>query len=141
MKKLFISYASKDQDFKDEFDTATAVMRHHQTIETWDMGGIVPNQQWNVEIQSQLDAADVVVMLLSPRFFQSRYIWDHEFKNTLARWQAGQVKIAAIVLSKCDWRDTPLKNIQLVNKGKEIDLAPNRDAIWYDVVQDLKRML
>jgi adenylate kinase family enzyme len=141
MKKLFISYTSRDQAFKDEFDTATTMLRRNQAIETWDMGEIVPDQQWNAEIQTKLDSADIVVMLLSPRFFQSTYIWDHEFKNTLVRWQAGKVKIAGIVLSKCEWRETPLKDIQLVNKGKEIDLAPNRDAVWYDVVQDLKRML
>ena len=141
MKKVFISYATLDQPFFEEFMVATAMLRRNREIAIWDMGMIKPNAQWDAVIQANLDAADIVVMLLSQRFFNSAYIWEHEFQNTLARWEAGKVMIGGIVLSKCDWRDTPLKNIQLVNKGKEIDLAPNRDAIWYDVVQDLKRML
>jgi hypothetical protein len=140
-KKLFISYTSADTAFKNEFDIATAVMRRMGLFETWQMGMIVPNQEWDLEVQKNLEAADIVVFLLSPRFFASAYIWEHEFMNTLARWERKECQIAGIVLSKCDWQLTRLKDIQLLRKGREIDLAPNRDEAWMEVVNDLRRML
>ncbi len=140
-QKLFISYSSKDQAFKEEFETHSVMLRRLGLVESWDMGMIKPNDAWDAKVQAALDAADIVVMLLSSNFLNSEYIWDKEFLTTLGRWQRGECKIAAVVLSKCGWRDTLLKDIQLISKGRVIDEAANRNTAWYEAVEDLKRML
>ena len=125
----------------DEFEVHTAILRRTEKIESWKMGMIKPNDKWNDEVQNALSAADLVVMLLSPNFFASDYIWDHEFLNTLERWRRKEVIVAGIVINKCEWRSTPLKDIQLIAKGKVISEAANRDTAWFEAVQDLKRIL
>jgi internalin A len=141
MKKIFISYASKDQAYKEEFELHTALLRRNGLIQSWQMGMIKPNDDWDAEVQTALDEADIVVMLLSSNFFASNYIWEKEFLNTLERRKKGDVALAGIVLSKCGWQDTPLRDIQLISKGRVINECDNRDTAWYEAVQDLKRLL
>ncbi|MGB5927467.1 MAG: toll/interleukin-1 receptor domain-containing protein, partial [Cyclobacteriaceae bacterium] len=81
--KIFISYAHKDEIFKDELIEHLSGLIQDGTIEEWDDRMISPGEKWDNTIRLHLESARVVLFLVSSSFMASEYINDVEVSNTL----------------------------------------------------------
>jgi WD40 repeat protein len=81
MAELFISYAREDKDF---------VQRLHRALElkgrqVWiDLEGILPSAEWRQEIFEAIEAADAIVLIMSPHSVASKICSDelsHAIQN------------------------------------------------------------
>ncbi len=145
MKKLFLSYSSRDRAFVDQLRAHLRVLERNNLISTWYDREIAPGMEWDRKIKRQLAESDVVVLMLSPDFLNSDYIWDVELEKALEMHEAKRATIVPVLLRSCLWADTPIARIQNANivpkKAEPIDLAPNRDQAWHAVVEGIKRAI
>jgi hypothetical protein len=78
--KLFYCYAREDQLLHNELHKYLAVLRYAGLITDWYDGEIIPGASWEEEIKAHLDAADVILLLISPDFLASDYCYSIELK-------------------------------------------------------------
>lgn len=83
LKKVFISYAHKDRKYFDLLVKQLIMLKREQLISVWTDVELIPGEPWHHKIQKELEEAEHVIFMISPSFFESEYIWQHEFKNTI----------------------------------------------------------
>jgi len=116
-----------------------SVMKSEGLVEVWhdrcfDLGDRVHDV-----ISEKLEAADVVLFLVSSSFLASNYCHKVEMPKTLERDRQGSVKILPVILRECDWRNAPFGDILAVpTDGKPIEDFSRRDKAYMEVVKVIR---
>jgi len=91
-----------------------------------------------------LQAADIILLMVSSKFLATDYIQDVEIKKAIERHDYGKAKVIPIILSPCDWEGdaTPFSKLNaLPSKGKAISTFKDKDEAWLMVLQGIKEVL
>ena len=137
---LFYSYAHEDEPLRDELERHLKIMERRGVIRSWHDRSIVPGQQWNQEIDAQLAAADLILLLVSADFISSDYIWGHELATAMQRHQRGEADVVPVMLRAADIDDAPFAKLQgLPTDLRPVTSWPNRDEAWTDVAKGIRR--
>ena len=140
--KVFVSYSHKDERYRERLDISLAQLRRDNVISTWHDKKILPGEEWDREIDENLNSADLVLLLVSPDFLASDYAYSREMAQALERHKYGSVIVVPIILRPSDWLHSRLAPLQaLPSRGRAVSSWPNRDAAWLDVVQGLRRII
>ena len=78
--KVFISYAHEDEHLRDQLQTQLAIPQRQGLIKIWHDREIGAGAEWAGAIDSQLETADLILLLVSPDFLASDYISDVELQ-------------------------------------------------------------
>ncbi len=136
---VFYSYAHKDEDLRDELAVHLAILKRQGKIRPWHDRQITGGQEWAGEIDDNLNAADVILLLVSPTFVASDYCWDVELKRALERHEAREARVIPIILRPVDWSGAPFAKLQALPKNaKPVTTWPNRDEAFLDVAKGLR---
>ena len=139
---VFISYSHKDTRMRNELASHLAVLRHQDLIRDWYDGDIVPGTEWEPLTMEQLNTAQIILLLISARFIASTFCYSIELKAAMARHDAGTARVIPILLSDCEWGDTPFAKLKVLPyDGKPVTKWPLRDAAYTDIVQGIKRVI
>ena len=137
---VFISYAHADEDLKDELVIHLATLKRQGKIKAWQDRDIEAGTEWDQEIKGQLEAAEIILLLITPRFLASDYCFDLEMQGAIDRHNAGTARVIPIVLRPCDWQGTPFSKLQVLPKdAKPVTTWSNKDEAFLDVVKGIRR--
>lgn len=142
MATIFFSYSHRDEDLRDRLDMHLALMKRQDLIESWHdrqipLGGYIDDT-----IDQALEAADIVLLLVSPDFIASEYCYGIEMKRALERHQEGSAHVVPIILRHCDWHAAPFGALRAAPKdGRPITSWPDLDEAFLDVVKGLRALL
>ncbi|MEI8640911.1 toll/interleukin-1 receptor domain-containing protein [Pseudoalteromonas sp. Hal099] len=89
-KKIFISYAHKDELYKEELIEHMSGLRRAGIINEWDDRKIVAGQNWEEEISSSLTSSNIILFLISASFMNSDYCMGVEVKTALEMHERGK---------------------------------------------------
>ncbi len=138
--KVFFSYSHKDKDLRDELDKHLSVLKRQKLISNWDDGMIVPGDEWEPQIEYQMDSADLILLLISPDFLDSDYCSVIEQGHALEKHAAGEVLVIPVLLRPLDWQGSPFGKLQgLPTDFRSVTEWGNRDAAWRDVAQGIRK--
>ena len=99
-------------------------------------------EEWREAIRTQLGRADVILLLVSPDFLASDFIFDEELATALKRHERGSARVVPIILRPCAWQRSPIGQLQALPKdAKPITTWSNRDSAWTNVGDGLHRLL
>jgi hypothetical protein len=101
-KKIFLSYAHKDEQYKKELDTHFAALKRSGLVETWQDREIMAGEDWDKVIKEAIRQSDIVLLMLSPDFMASDYIWNTE----LPAAKAHNTEIVPLFIRPCDFTET-----------------------------------
>src|SRR4029453_9674591 len=90
---LFCSYSHKDEALREELDAHLALLRRRGVLNPWHDRRIAPSDDWKESIDSHLEAADIVLLLISPDFMASDYCYDVEMTRAIARHQSVATRV------------------------------------------------
>jgi internalin A len=141
--KVFVSYSKHDVRHCDALLMRLKCLRADGLVEPWNDRDIRPGEEWDDEIKRQLNAADVIVFLVSPAFEATDYIRDTEIPLACARADKGECKVVPVILEKANWPKGIVaerlgKYNALPAKGKPVrDFHRHNDA-WHEVQQKLR---
>ena len=136
---VFFSYSQKDEDLRDELATHLALLKRSGKIHTWYDREILPGGEWAAAIHDNLEAADIILLLVSPAFIASDFCWDVELKRAMERHEAGTARVIPIILRPCDWQSAPFGKLQgLPRNGRPVTEWSNRDQAYLDVARGLR---
>jgi len=138
----FVSYSHRDERYRQALDISLAQLKRSALISLWYDMKILPGQEWNEEIDKNLETADIVLVLVSPDFLASDYAYTHEMQRAIERHHNGLATVVPIILRPSDWQDSPLGDLQaLPSNGRPISMWPKRDQAWLDVVYGLRQLV
>ena len=140
-KKVFVSYSSRDESLRKELDTHLALLKREGVLETWTFRQIDAGDDWRARIDAQMEAADIILLLVSADFIASDYCWNVEMKRALQRHREGEARVVPIIIRECDWTSAPFAGIQAVPSGaKPVASWRPRDKAWANVVDAVRRL-
>lgn len=134
--KVFISYAHKDEPFKDDLLTMLKPLEHRGVIKIWHDRTIEEGDEWRRKIEAAMRECDMALLFVSKHFLASPFIRDDELPHLLQRRKEEGLRVVPIIIGACMWRDEPvLRDLQAVPKdGKPvIEFRKSngaRDRVW-----------
>lgn len=109
---IFFAYSRENSDLRARLDKHLSTLKRNKSINTWFDGKIEPGKEWEAEIFQALQTADIVCLLISADFISSDYCYEVEMEEALQRHKLGESVVIPIILSHCDWSDTPFSKLQ-----------------------------
>src|SRR5262245_7821804 len=71
--RVFYSYAHEDESLREELDKQLKLLERQKVITGWDDRDISGGSDWRSEIHQHLEAADIVLLLVSSDFLASDF--------------------------------------------------------------------
>ncbi|MGB3309886.1 MAG: toll/interleukin-1 receptor domain-containing protein [Nodosilinea sp.] len=137
---MFISYSHRDEDLKQELEDHLALLKRQDKICPWQDRQIEAGTEWNEQIRAALDEADIILLLVSPRFMNSDFCYGKEMQRAMQRHQNGDARVIPIILTPTDWKGAAFDRLQMLPKNsKPVVDWPNHDAAFVDVVKGIRR--
>jgi len=140
--KLFYCYAREDKPLRDELEKHLAWLKRRYQLTNWHDREILPGEEWEQAIDTHLNTAHLILLLISPDFMASEYCYGKEMQRALERHQAGTCRVVPILLRPTYWEDAPFSHLQLLpTNAKAITRWPDRDEAFQDVVGEINRTI
>src|SRR5215218_4835112 len=138
--RVFCSYAHEDEEHLNDLREWLRGLERQGLIEWWHDRQIVPGWEWEEAIDKNLRIADVILLLVTPAFMASDYVYEKEINRAIERHERDEARVIPIIVRPSDWKWAPFGTLQALPKdAKPITTWPNRDVAWLDVVEGLRR--
>ncbi len=140
--KVFCSYSHKDEQLRNEMETHLKVLVQQGLIVTWYDGHIHPGDDWAGAIDTNLELADIVLLMVSSDFIASTYC-NKEMTRALEREREGRAGVIPVIVRDAHWKGAGLfaDHQVLPDGGKAIDLWRPRDSGWRNVCEGIERVV
>jgi TIR domain len=139
---IFFSYSHADEGLRDQLEIQLSGLQRQGIISSWHDRRITAGTDLSNSIDKHLDAAEIILLLISPDFIASDYCYEREMKRALERHESGEARVIPVILRPCDWHDLPFgKLLATPTDGLPVTKWPNRDDAFLDVVAAIKRVL
>src|SRR5688572_4130169 len=112
--EIFFSYAHADEALMNDFRLQLILFERQGLIRKWHDRQIPPGSVWKGQIDDRLKTARVILLFVSPHFFESDYCYDEEMTEALRREQSGEARVIPIILRPCRWETSPFGHLQVL---------------------------
>ncbi|KFE64952.1 toll/interleukin-1 receptor domain-containing protein [Hyalangium minutum] len=134
MAKLFFSYSHADEALRNRLETHLTMLKRQGLIEPWHDRRITAGNEFDASISKHLEAANVILLLVSSDFLASEYCYSKEMMRALERHEADEARVIPVILRSCDWHSSPFgKLLAAPRDGKPVTMWPNEDEALTDV--------
>lgn len=139
---IFYSYAHEDELLRIKLEKHLSVLRHEGKIAEWSAREILPGQDWQQEINKQLDEVTIFLLLISAHFMASNYCYGIEMKYALERQKRGAAHVIPILLSPVEWQKAPFAHLQcLPPYAKPVTKWSNQDEAFAKIAEGIGRVV
>lgn len=139
---LFYCYAREDKIFRDELDRHLSLLKRQKQITSWSDREIGPGVEWEKEVDSHLNTAQLILLLVSADFLASDYCYGVEMKRALERHSEGVTRVIPILLRPVYWEDAPFSHLQVLpTDAKPISQWRDRDEAWREIALDISKAI
>lgn len=115
--RVFYSYSHRDERMLERLRKHLSMLRRRGLITEWYDRAIEAGSEWRAEIAHELNAANVILLLVSADFLDSDFCYEEEMKLAVERADRGDAKVIAVMLKPVDgWDETPFAKLQVVPK-------------------------
>lgn len=140
--KIFYIYAHQDNIYREQLDRHLSNLRRQYDLEIWFDRKISPGDNWEDILETHLNTADLIILLISPDFMDSDYCYSKEMAHALLRHERGDAKVLPVIVRYVHWKNAPFSHIQLLpTQARPIRSWPDLDEAFYDVVIGIERAI
>ena len=138
---VFVSYTHADEAFKNDLLKHLEPLRRQNLIDAWHDRKLKPGEEWDKVISTNLETADIILLLVSIDFINSKYCYDVELECALERHQSNQARVIPVILRTCMWQQTPFASLQALPKdARAVSLWPDRDEAYLNVAEGIRQV-
>ncbi|MFN0304826.1 MAG: toll/interleukin-1 receptor domain-containing protein [Burkholderiales bacterium] len=139
MVEVFFSYSHRDESYRDELEVHLSMLNKEGVVSFWHDRRIGAGEEFDKEIDSSLERADIVLLLISPYFLASDYCYEIEMKRALARHEEGSCRVIPVIIHPCEWQRAPFGKLRATPvDGKPISKFPNQHDAFLAVTKDIR---
>lgn len=141
--RAFVSYSHKDIEAHARLIVHLSNLTRDRLLEAWYDREILAGDVLDNEIDQELEAADLFLLMVSPDFIASNYCVEREMQRALERHDAGEARVVPIIVEPCDWAAMPqLRRLKAVpTDGTPISDWANENTAYLNVVQEIRRIV
>ncbi|MXX74485.1 MAG: TIR domain-containing protein [Holophagales bacterium] len=140
MARVFISYSHVDETFRIELEKHLSALRRQGVISLWHDRRIGPGEELHQQISKDLEAANIILLLVSADFLSSDYCYDTEMGRAMERHEQGDARVIPVILRPCDWQDAPFgKLLAVPEDGKPVSKHASLDDGLLEVAQAVRQ--
>jgi len=133
---VFFSYCHRDEKLRDKLALHLSMLQREGVIKAWHDRKIMAGTEWAKEIDDNLNAAEVILLLVSADFLASNYCYEIEMQQAIVRHEAGEALVIPIILKPVDWSRAPFSKLQAFPKdAKPVTKWTNRDEAFLNIAQ------
>ena len=137
--EVFFSYSHKDEALRDAVAAHLTMLKREGVIQAWHDRAISAGSEWAQAIDQHMEAAELILLLISANFLSSDYCWDVELKRAMERHEAGAACVIPIILKPCDWASAPFGKLQALPKNaKPVTQWSDRDEALLNVARGIR---
>jgi hypothetical protein len=138
--KIFCSYSHRDEEHLDDLRDWLRGLERQGMIEWWHDREISPGWEWEEAIDKSLRSADVILLLVSPAFMASDYVYEQEMDKAVGRHDRSEARVIPIIVRPADWEWASFGKLQALPKdARPITRWPDRDEAWLDVLRGVRK--
>ncbi len=140
--EIFCSYANADEAWLRKLETHLSLLKRQGLISFWYDRLIVPGTDWAKDIDSHLETASVILLLVSADFLASDYCYGVEMKRALEREAVGEARVIPLLVREVYWKDAPFAHLQVLpTDARPLSIWQDQDTALTDVVAGIRRVL
>src|SRR6266702_2891982 len=138
---LFSIYAPEDVSLHEQLERHLSSLKRQGVVSLWSVDKILPGADRNVETERNLNAAQIILLLLSADFFDSERCNDIMMR-ALQRQKEEYIRIIPIMLRPFDWEMLPMSELQVLpTNGKSVTTWLNRDEAFSHIAKAIRKMV
>ncbi|MEO8660408.1 MAG: chaperonin GroEL [Bryobacteraceae bacterium] len=139
---VFYSYSHNDEPLRTELSKHLSALRRSSWIREWHDREILPGENWANLISLHLECADIILLLLSPDFLNSDYIWDVEYRRAMQRHAAGDAFVLGVKVRPVSLEPLPIKALQILpDRELAVTEWPNHDSGFQNVTEGILKVV
>ncbi|WP_426038726.1 toll/interleukin-1 receptor domain-containing protein [Brevundimonas sp. DC300-4] len=132
-------YSHADAKLKTELLNHLAPLQRLGLIDHWHDSEIQPGSAWEPAISKQLEASQLVLLLVSSDFIASDYCYENELASALRRHDDGTARVLPIILRPCLWQDLQFGKLQAApREGRAVTSWTNADEALTDAAKSVR---
>ena len=136
---IFFCHAPQDSALQAELEAHLSPLLQIKQITMCSDKNILAGADREQQIEAHLDAANIILILVSADFLASDYWYNIAMARALKRHQVAKCYVIPIILRAVLWEDTPLGKLDVLPVGqKPVIEWPNRDKAWLDVARVIR---
>jgi serine/threonine protein phosphatase PrpC len=140
--KIFCCYAHEDEALLNKLKAHLRPLQRQGLIDVWHDQDISAGTEREQAINEQLNEAQIILLLVSPDFLASDYLFDIEVKHALERHERQEVHVIPIILRPVAWDETPFGKFQaLPSEGKPVTSWLNLDEAFLDIARGIQKVV
>jgi Mrr N-terminal domain/TIR domain len=140
--KLFYCYSHEDKALRDTLEKYLSSLKRLYLLRNWHDREILPGEEWAQTIDTHLNTAHLILLLVSPDFMNSEYCYGKEMQRALARHKEGTCKVIPIILRPTFLDAAPFNKLQMLpTDAKPITRWSDRDEAFEDVIRGISRAI
>jgi len=144
--EIFYSYAHEDEPLRQELEKHLTLLKQQGLISGWHDRSISAGTEWANEIDTHLNTAHIILLLISASFLASNYCYHIEMKRALERHAAGEARVIPIIVRPVNWETEPsLSKLQALPTGaKPVTTWPNPptyDEAFLDIEKGIRKVV
>lgn len=138
--QVFFSYSHQDEDLREALGVHLALLKRQNVIAMWHDRRVVSESDLFTGINSNLQSATVMLLLVSASFLASDYCYGSEIQQAMERHARGEARVIPIILKPCDWEAAPFGKLPaLPRNAKPITTWNNQDEAFLNVAIGIRR--
>lgn len=140
--EIFFSYAYEDEDLRNELAKHLKLLERNKVIKAWYDRDITGGDEWKNEIEKQLNAAQIILLLISSDFLASDFCWSVQLERAMQRHEAKEARVIPIILRDVDWHEAPFGKLQALPKNAQpVTSFANRDQAFTDIARGIRKVV
>lgn len=140
--QIFCSFAPEDEALYNQLHSHLRLLEREGVLTLWHQRLITAGTDWAKAIDEQLTSASIILLLISPAFFNSDYSYGVEMEQAMQQHNAGKTRVIPILLRPVDWTLASFAHLLLLPSNKKsIAEWRNRDAAFADIVTGLRHVI
>jgi hypothetical protein len=137
--RLFVSYCHADETLKNELVRHLTPLKHLGLIEVWHDRKIPAGGEWDQIISENLEGADIILLLVSIDFINSKYCNDIELERAIERHEEKSAVVIPVILRSCMWQHTSFSKLQAIPRdGKPVCSHQEKDEAFTEICTSIK---
>jgi internalin A len=122
-------------------ETHLKLLQRQGVISDWHDRKIMGGEDWAQKIDDNLEAADIILLLVSADFIASEYCYEKEMRRAMERHAAGEARVVPVIIRDVNWRRAPFAKLQALPKDAlAVTKWPDRDSAWRNVADGIERV-
>lgn len=139
MASVFFSYSHEDETLRNQLEQQLTILKRQKVIDVWHDRRITAGEEIDHAISGNLEAADIILLLVSPAFLASDYCYEREMLRAMERHAARVAVVIPVILRPCEWQQAPFgKLLATPTDGKAVTQWADRDTALLVVAKAIR---